>query len=225
MRASDVLWIGHRGWGQDKHFENTIDGISRANAYADWIEIDLRLTHDSKIIVFHDDTLSRMYGTAIWCENVSWKDMNKIADGRKPDPLLFEDVLDHFAGQPINFNLDIKSDGMGKQLNAILRYYVENNFYKMDQFCISSFNHHDLKYYKKRGWKVGYLCVEPPRKIKKNRLYIIEHFEISSSLVGRIHKKKSRVWAYTVNEVLDIYKCKNAGVDGIITDFLNFREL
>jgi len=52
---------GHRGFGADQP-ENTIRAFEMAKAQGlDWIEFDVHLTKDEDVIVFHDNSLKRLY--------------------------------------------------------------------------------------------------------------------------------------------------------------------
>lgn len=56
-------WIvGHRG-AAGEELENTLAAVERAlAARVDMIEVDLQLTADKRLVVFHDDTLERLAG-------------------------------------------------------------------------------------------------------------------------------------------------------------------
>ena len=56
--------MGHRG-AADSAPENTIAGFRRAKALgAPWVELDIQLTADGHLAVFHDETLERITGRA-----------------------------------------------------------------------------------------------------------------------------------------------------------------
>ena len=48
--------FGHRGLPQI-YKENTFTGINKANEYCDFVEIDIRLTKDNNLILFHDPNI------------------------------------------------------------------------------------------------------------------------------------------------------------------------
>lgn len=67
--AGSRLVLGHRGVrpidGESLPAENTLAAFARAaDAGADGIELDVRLTADDDVVVFHDATLERMTGGA-----------------------------------------------------------------------------------------------------------------------------------------------------------------
>ena len=48
--------FGHRGLPRI-YKENTFTGINKANEYCDFVEIDVRLTKDNNLILFHDPNI------------------------------------------------------------------------------------------------------------------------------------------------------------------------
>ena len=48
--------FGHRGLPRT-YKENTFTGINKANDYCDFVEIDVRLTKDNNLILFHDPNI------------------------------------------------------------------------------------------------------------------------------------------------------------------------
>ena len=48
--------FGHRGLPRI-YKENTFSGINKANEYCDFVEIDIRLTKDNNLILFHDPNI------------------------------------------------------------------------------------------------------------------------------------------------------------------------
>ena len=56
-------YFAHRGLHGDGIPENSLAAFRRACEAGYGIELDVHLTADEKLVVFHDDTLSRMCGT------------------------------------------------------------------------------------------------------------------------------------------------------------------
>ncbi len=60
FQSNKPLNFGHRGFA-GKYPENTMLSFRKAiEAGADILEMDVHLTSDNKLVVFHDDTLERM---------------------------------------------------------------------------------------------------------------------------------------------------------------------
>ena len=118
--------IAHRGYAADNP-ENTVAAMdaAAADSRTDAIEIDARATADERVIVFHDDDLSRLTDappavgeTPVW--KLSYDEISRytIGDTDESIPLL-EDVL---AAIPpsITVNIELKHPGVeGLQFGAI----------------------------------------------------------------------------------------------------------
>jgi glycerophosphoryl diester phosphodiesterase len=109
--------IAHRGYAADNP-ENTVAAMRAAAAddRTDAVEIDARLTADDRVIVFHDDDLSRLTDappavaeTPIW--ELSYDEISEytVGDGDEPIPLL-TDVLAAIPAS-ISVNLELKHPG------------------------------------------------------------------------------------------------------------------
>ncbi len=71
------LYIAHRGF-HSQYPENSIPSFEAANEKGFAIEIDIHLTKDGKIVVFHDDTLERMCGVDGGCEDKILSELKEL---------------------------------------------------------------------------------------------------------------------------------------------------
>jgi len=118
--------IAHRGYAADNP-ENTIAAVRAAASddRTDAIEIDARATADDRVIVFHDDDLSRLTNapptvsdTPVW--ELSYDEISgyTIGDSDEPIPLL-ADVLAAIPAS-ITVNIELKHPGCeGLQFGAV----------------------------------------------------------------------------------------------------------
>ena len=111
--------IAHRGYAADNP-ENTVAAMSAAAADSrtDSIEIDARATRDGRVIVFHDDDLSRLTDappavseTPVWELSYAKLSEYTIGDTDESIPLL-EDVLAAIP-ESIGVNIELKHPGRG----------------------------------------------------------------------------------------------------------------
>ncbi len=89
------LLIGHRGL-REKYVENTREGFSGAELEGiDGVELDVQLSRDGKIIVFHDYDSSRLLGVNGKIYDLKYEELSKmkIKGSDEPVPTL-EDILD-----------------------------------------------------------------------------------------------------------------------------------
>jgi len=85
----------HRGlWGKNEAVENTMPAFEQAEEFGYGIELDVQLSSDGEIVVFHDDTLERLCGRServdeMTASELSWVDIK----GTYEKMPLFEDVI------------------------------------------------------------------------------------------------------------------------------------
>lgn len=100
LNESTVLVIAHRGASGDAP-ENTLSAIKKAvRMESDLVEIDLHLTKDGRVIVFHDVELERTTNGTGKISETNWEDIESLDAGSwfseefKGEKVpLFEDVL------------------------------------------------------------------------------------------------------------------------------------
>lgn len=115
------LVFGHRGVPEE-HQENTLAGFRRAVELGlDGIELDVFLTKDDRLVVFHDLHTQRLTGTPGTITKMTWADIqqltikrvlnvgNRVIDyGREEKVVLLEHVLEELQGQLI-VDIEIKA--------------------------------------------------------------------------------------------------------------------
>lgn len=95
MKEFEEALIAHRGlFNNDNIPENSIAAFKNAVANHFGIELDLQLSKDGKIVVFHDDTLDRMCGISGNLKQYDYEELSmmNLLDTECAIPL-FEDVL------------------------------------------------------------------------------------------------------------------------------------
>lgn len=143
-------WIGkmpiaHRGLHNSEFPENSLPAFKNAidNGYA--IEIDVHLTTDGKIAVFHDETLIRMTGKDGKITSLCSSDLAnyKLADSEYSIPLLTElfDLVD--GKKPIL--IEIKNSGKVGALEKTLLSTIKNY---TGEVAVQSFNPYSIEYFK-----------------------------------------------------------------------------
>ena len=140
--------FAHRGlWDMDLGIpENSLPAFRRAveNGYA--IELDVHLTADGRLAVFHDDTLKRMCGSDQTVESLSYQQLSQFrllnTDCRIP---LLSEVLELVDGQVpllIEMKLPTFSTDLCPLLDSQLSAYN-------GPYLIESFNSLGLRWYRK----------------------------------------------------------------------------
>ena len=122
--------IAHRGLHYN-YLENTLGAFKEAIKNNYIIELDIRLTKDKKIIVFHDNNLFRITGINKNINESTYEELNKIIN----IPTL-QEVLNLVSGK-VPIIIEIKLSKKLFQLEKELSKLLDNYNYR---FAIQSFN-------------------------------------------------------------------------------------
>lgn len=138
----------HRGLFSQKDGvpENSLEAFRRAVLSGYAIELDLQLTRDKQLIVFHDETLKRMCGENFRVSDLSYQELLEYPlEGTEYRIPLFTDVLELVDGR-VPLLIEIKLPYPQTPLicsvaNEQLRTY-------RGDYCVESFNPLALKWYR-----------------------------------------------------------------------------
>ena len=117
----------HRGLFDNKNIvENTVSSFKKALKDNINIELDIRITKDNKIVVFHDENLKRLTDLDKLVKDMTYDELEmiKLLDTNDTIPLL-EDVLKIVNGR-VTLLIEIKelfSNSSLKELNKLLLEY------------------------------------------------------------------------------------------------------
>jgi len=227
------LLFGHRG--SPAYFtENTRSSFKKAiEQGADGLELDIRLSKDKKIIIFHDRDLKRLVGAKHKIKDLTYKQLQEHTFENEETVPLLDDIVP-LLDKTKAFNIEIKSDGLFKGHNIIkplVGFLDKNNF---DNKCIvSSFNPLILLRLKLKRPQtiIGYLynrniCFHQWHnmawiiRVRPESLHI--HYSLLDSWIVRWARKKGmRINSYTINDK-NIYE--NANIDGAFTDNIEYLK-
>ena len=139
--------FAHRGLhSEDKSVpENSLEAFRLAGRAGYGAELDVRLTKDGQVVVFHDDTLDRMCGVSGRVDEKSYDELKllSLAGTNQRIPLLTE-VLEVYGGRgPLI--VEIKNGPRNRELcektYAILSEYP-------GEVCVESFNPRILRWFR-----------------------------------------------------------------------------
>lgn len=213
--------ISHRGIHDNKTiYENTLQAIKKARDQNYIIEIDIHLTKDNKIIVFHDNNIKRITGINKIVEENTYQDLNNQNIIHIP---LLEEVLDLVACK-VPLLIEIKQPNKVGILESKL-ISILNNY--QGQYAIQSFNPQVLYWFKKHHPNIlrGQLASQLEKSIMpfyqkfilKNMLLnplTKPHFisykynELPLTKIKKYHKKNIKVlgWTITTQKEYEKYK-------------------
>ncbi len=127
----------HRGLHDTERAENSLSAFKAAVDAGYGIELDVRLTKDGELVVFHDDTLERMCGTPERVDSRTLSELRELKLLRTSDTLpTFREVLDLVDGK-VPLLVELKEDqGKYGVTEAAVRMLAD---YK-GEYMIESFN-------------------------------------------------------------------------------------
>ena len=229
----DFMLIGHRG-ATGYTDEHTIKGYQMAlDKGADYIELDLQLTKDNKLLCMHDSTIDRTTtGTGKVADmTLSYIQTNFTSLNGEPIPSL-DDVLNHFGTEvkyyietkrPFDVNMDkelltqLKAKGLigigSERFQVIIQSFareslinIHNQFSNIPlAYLTSTFSEAEMD----DCLSYGSYAIAP------------KYTTITKELVDLAHSKGLKVHAWTVNTTDEMQSLIQMGVDGFFTNYLD----
>ena len=140
--------IAHRGLHDENNPENSIGAFRAAIAFGFPIEMDVRLSKDGKVVVFHDDGLERMTGANLLVKDCSFEDLSvlRLAGTQERIPL-FSDFLQEIDGK-VPLLIELKNMPSVNTKDFVSLIAEELKDYK-GQFAVQSFQPFYVKAFKK----------------------------------------------------------------------------
>lgn len=211
--------IAHRGiHNNETIYENTLESFALAIKKGYIIELDVRLTKDNQIIVFHDENTKRITKQNKLVEKSTYKELNNQNIVYIP---LLSEVLTLVKGK-VPLLIEIKPTN--KHIETIL---MENLSQYQGEYAIQSFNPKVLYYFKRNHPNIlrGQLSYKyTNKKISSTKKFILSNMllnfitkpnfisykynELSSSKIEKYRNKNIRVigWTITNEKEFNHYK-------------------
>lgn len=237
------LVFAHRG-AKAVAPENTIPAFLKAiELGADGVELDIQFSADGALVVIHNPTLEQTTDGHGRVTSFTLEELKQLDAGAKFDPRFagtrlctLEEALDAI-GDRLLVNIEMKSfamgtDGMAEQVAEIIR---KRALY--DQVIVSSFNPFALRRLKRTDPRIETgLLYAPDLPIYLSRAWLRpwakpdamhpEHVMVDAAYMRWARRNKYPVNVWTVNEVADMQRMIELGVNAIITDYPDrLREL
>lgn len=229
-RGSLPIVIAHRG-ASGHEPENTIRafelGISQG---AQMIELDLHLSRDRRVVVIHDDDLSRTTNRSGRIAELSLAEI-RLADAGKGErvPTLEETI--ETARNRVELYLEIKDAGAGAETVRVVRDLAFTS-----EALIASF---DLRLMRKlrnevRDIRLGLIVGLPtlssfsmsretiPWALSRRLNFDVLSIETvlcQPMLVDRVKRKGRKLYVWTANDQNAYQKVVSCDVDGIVTNY------
>ena len=233
-----MMIIAHRG-SSGTAPENTLAAFRQAvKAGVDMIELDVRLTADRRLVVFHDRRLGRTargFGP-IWDKTFmelrgldagSW--YGRHFHGEKI-PTLHE--VFHVVPRRVGINIEVKTDGDPRKSLGLEEVLLDTIRIEAAEriILVTSFNHRLLRNLHRQAQhlRLGALYM-PVRDVGKKPSALARRFGVSAFVCSRTqlrrrvvrnaHRHGMSVMAYGVNTARHLARARRFGVDAIITDY------
>jgi glycerophosphoryl diester phosphodiesterase len=222
----NCLNIAHRG--ANAYFpENTLLAFQKAiEMGVDGIELDVHLSNDGEIMVFHDEKIDRMSNSLGYVNQFSLEQLQSFQVGEVEKIPTLTEVFDLVNRQCL-INIELKSYETAEKLVALIEHYVSEKNWKYADFIVSSFDWNALKVVSllNTDIQLGILTATDLElaldfAVTTNAHAIHPHFSLlNKENCDVIRQKKLLIFTWTVNEVDEIKLVLGLGVDGIISDF------
>ncbi len=227
-------FIAHRG-ASGIAPENTIASISKAKQNgSSWVEIDVRLSKDDKLVVFHDSSLNRIANINNLVKDCCLIDLKKIDVGSWFDikfrnekiPTLLE-VIKYCEENKMNLNIEIKTDSVCSKFVATKVQEILNKCRNSKiHFIVSSFDLVCMGLIKERKNLVKMPLIEEIKYLDNLDLqlqgynYIGLSFKyINNQLVKKLINIDKKIIVYTVNDYRVAKEMFALGINSVISDF------
>ncbi len=222
------LVIGHRGLC-GRETENTLSAFAAARrGGADGVELDVRLSADGELVVFHDQDLRRLAGRGERISELPLKSLREVVlPGGEVMPTL-DEVLGEL-GAPMLVNIELKAEaGRRRALVArvaatVLRHGAG------ERVLLSAFDPLVLAWSARQAPDLsrGFLFHKrQPAALRRAWVAPIlrphalhpEHVLASRERVAEWHRRGYRLNCWTVDAPAEIRRLADLGVDAIITN-------
>lgn len=222
---SDFLIIAHRG-ASGCYPENTLLAFRKAlDAGAKWLELDVHLSADGRLMVIHDFTLQRTTNGHGHLADQTCAELRKLDAGRGEKIPLLEEVLELAAGRA-TVNIELKGRGTGE---AVARLLQQRGLpaQQAPDILASSLYIEELRYLSSIMPQLPLALVAEQvdqqlwQWATEMNLWSLNLDKrlINKALVLEAKAGKRRVLAFTVNNPEEVQQLKDLGIDGVFTDF------
>jgi len=213
--------LGHRG-APAYEPENTLASFKKAiELGVDQIELDLRFSKDSKLVVIHDEKLDRTTNGKGLVREFTLAELKKLDAGKGEKIPTIQEVIDLIRDKGIFLQIELKESNMQRHLLDLIQ---KNNL--EERVMVISFLYEELRKIKelnpniKTGILIGQKLIDPLERLRQVRADAVSmrHTLVNKRLVERLHQNNIELTVWVVNEPRDVRRAIELGVDIIGTD-------
>lgn len=237
-----MIILAHRGMNR-RALENTMPAFELAFEHADGMELDVQLAKCGTPVVFHDDTLERIYGRPGAIEDYAavelaefepraWEDYQGPYQGWVPTADERIPTLEEVLGAvPDGFlvNVEIKAPRVRVRTPTSATAQVLSEH--PGNYIVSSFNPIELGRFSRQHDAPLALLYSPDEGLVLRHGWPAEVLElaglaalhpnwklVSADMVERAHARGWKVNVWTLNDPVPVRWMQSIGVDGVISD-------
>jgi len=211
--------FGHRGLPRI-YKENTFTGINKAYEYCDFVEIDVRLTKDNNLILFHDPNIGDYL-----IKDLTLAELEILLN----DASLADYVLTTREQLLGKINFEIKTDSLDDSQIDILFQKMLSILEPED--IVSSFNWKAIQSFKDLFNSSYGIIFDKEEQLFQaqslsnhdENLFFMAHHTLIDSRNFELPKDKTVLW--TVNDEKDFQRYMEMEIFGIVTDIPDKMQL
>ena len=211
--------FGHRGLPRI-YKENTFISINKANDYCDYVEIDIRLTKDNNLILFHDPNI----GDDL-IKDLTLSQLEKVLNRESLEDCVLTS-RDQLQGK---INFEIKTDTLEDSKIDILFQKMLSILEPDD--IVSSFNWKAIQSFKDLFNSSYGIIFDKEEELFQAQslsnhdedLFFMAHHNLIDSRNFDLPKDKTVLW--TVNDEIDFQRYMEMEIYGIVTDIPDTMQL
>ena len=211
------LKVGHRG-AKAYETENTLESFRKAiELGANAIELDVRISGDSKLIVIHDDNLKKVFGKDVRIKESTLEELKHLTDNRI---VTFDEALRFIDRKVEKILVELKETGYERDVLDIIRKEKLE-----DRVIVVSFHEEALAHVRELDRKIEtgliYTKFKKPidAALKLNAQYLVPLYRfVHRRDIAKAHKSNLKVIVWTVNTIIEVQNFIAKDVDGIATD-------
>jgi glycerophosphoryl diester phosphodiesterase len=211
--------FGHRGLPRI-YKENTFTGINKAYEYCDFVEVDVRLTKDNNLILFHDPNIGDYL-----IKDLTLAELEILLN----DASLADYVLTTREQLLGKINFEIKTDSLDDSQIDILFQKMLSILEPED--IVSSFNWKAIQSFKDLFNSSYGIIFDKEEQLFQaqslsnhdENLFFMAHHTLIDSRNFELPKDKTVLW--TVNDEIDFQRYMEMEIFGIVTDIPDKMQL
>ncbi|HPC97076.1 MAG TPA: glycerophosphodiester phosphodiesterase [Sedimentisphaerales bacterium] len=241
-----LLVIAHRG-GAGLWPENTLYAFEHAvELGVDVLEMDVQSTKDGELVVIHDETVDRTTNGTGRVEELTLAEIQDLDAGHTWTPddgasypfrgqgLRIPALVEVLAAFPkARMNIEIKQRAIVATLCRMLRDYgmaeqvliaafdaqTMNEFRRLCPEVATAAAENEIRMFYGLNWAHLGRFYRPPAEALQIPEYHGDRHVLTQSFVRAAHGRNMDVHVWVVNDINDMQRMEDLGIDGIITDY------